>query len=144
MSLLNIDSKKPELQVHWEATFTDGSSISQFKNGEENLFKEVQNKYNSLLYFSLTHKSKPIKLIVDLKQGIIALNEINQLEDALITNKNNIRLIYFRRNRVTLTSSEIINHEIIYFLGYQYLDSNGRNKKVILQITQAGNIVIGG
>jgi len=144
MSLLNIDSKKPELQIHWEAIFADGSSISQFKNGEENLFKEVQNKYDSLLYFSLIHKSKLIKITVDLKQGIISLNQATQLENVLVIGKNNTRLIYFRRNRVKLTNSEIINHEIIYFLGYQYLDSNGRNKKVILQITQDGKIVIGG
>ena len=134
------------LKLHWKATFKDGSSISQFENDKENRFKLVKDNFSNLTSFSLIHQEKPLKITINLQKGFIYFNDnILSLEDVLITKKENIRLIFFRRNKIISTiNNAVTKHEVIYFLGYQYLDITGRNKKVILQITQDGDMVIGG
>lgn len=143
METLNV--KNSDLKLHWEAKFNDSSVICQYNKNNENSFKKVQENFGSLKYFSLYHVSKPLRIIVDIQKGLIYFNTINKIVDNdLNIEKKNIRLIYFRRNKIILNEKfQKKEYIITYFIGYQYIDKNGKNKKVLLQINQEGNIIIG-
>ena len=132
--------------INWLAIFKDKSEISQFdETGKEYLFKEVQEKMSDLSFFVLKLKDKESYYIVDMIKGLIYINKIQQPESEFNTDKENIRLIYFRRNRVNMDENFIeTSREIVHFLGYQYIDKEGKNHKVIIQISNEGNILIGG
>ena len=132
------------LSFHWNAVFFDGSQINQFnEDGTENLFKLVQNRFDELVYFYLTN-NKEITFTVDLIHGLIFFNNHQTIAKEFKRKKDNIRLIFFRRHKVELTEQMVEKkHEIKYFLGYQYLDNNGYNKKVVLQIDKDGNFIVG-
>jgi hypothetical protein len=142
---LNVrgDNSMSNLDFYWIAEFED-DCIFQFEvNGTETKFKEVQNRFDSLKYFTLQHKEKELSFTVDLTLGIITSNKKAQIiEENKI--KKNIRLIYFRRNRVELTSAmkEIVRN-ITYHLGFQYQDENNNNHKIILQIDNNGGWILG-
>lgn len=132
--------------INWLAIFKDGSEIPQFDEaGNEHLFKEVQEKISDLSFFILKHKENNYSYIVDLVEGLISTNKIQPAETEFKIFKNNIRLIYFRRNRINVDQNfQELDREIIHFLGYQYLDPLKQNHKVIIQISNEGNILIGG
>ena len=127
------------LKLHWTAKFKNGEILNQFKDGKESLFLDVQNKFNELEYFNLQHIEKSLNITIDLMSGLIFINDNDWWGLDLISKKKNIRLIYFRRNRVTTKGKR----DIRYYIGYQYNDNVGRNKKVILQVDNNGNIIIG-
>jgi len=128
------------LNFLWRARFKDGAIINQIEDGKERLFKEVKERFNDLEYFYLLGKT--LGFTVDLKNGVIQIGHNQKLDD--IEKKNKIRLIYFRRNRITLgQQKEELKHEIWYFLGIQYLDENNINRKIILKIDNEGNVLIG-
>jgi hypothetical protein len=141
----NIQIERPELELVWKAKFEDGSKVYQYDdNNKEHLFKEVLDRFDTLSTFSLHHKSKPLIITVDVKRGLISINGIQEADNDLITEKTNIRLIHFRRNKVHFNGNlQRTGHDIIYFIGYQYLTKEGKNKKVLLQVTQSGNIILG-
>jgi len=61
---------------------------------------------------------------------LISINGIQEADNDLITEKTNIRLIHFRRNKVHFNGNlQRTGHDIIYFIGYQYLTKEGKNKK---------------
>ena len=132
--------------INWIAVFKDKSEISQIDEaGKEHLFKEVQEKMSDLSFFILKHNEKDNYYVVDINKGLIYINKIQDPEEEFIANKTNIRLIYFRRNRVHMDNNfKELDRDIIHFLGYQYLDKEGKNHKVIIQISNEGNILIGG
>jgi hypothetical protein len=141
----NIEIKRPELELIWKAKFEDGSKVYQYDdNNQEHPFKEVLDKFDTLSTFSLHHKSKSLTITVDVKRGLIYINGNQTAQPDLVTQKENIRLIYFRRNTLRFgTNSQQTSHDIIYFIGYQYLTECNCNKKVLLQVTQSGNIILG-
>jgi len=142
MSTLNIKNSK--LNLIWTARFRDNTILSQFEGDKENKFKEVQDRFRELYHFSIHHINKPLTIGVDLIRGLIFLNQAQIADNDLIKTKDNIRLIFFRRHKVQLANNFVEkNHSITYFIGYQYTDKTGRNKKVIVQADQEGNIVIG-
>lgn len=138
------------LKIHWLAQFSDGSQLKQFEtDGKENLFREVLNRQNDLTKFILFHTEKSLRLTLDLKLGVIYINNIQMPQPELLVNadiKNNKRLIYFRRITKELSSFKgtvsDTNTTVLYFLGYQYLDKNGHNKKRIIQISDNGDVII--
>lgn len=140
---LNLSENNPmsSLAFHWEALFNDSSVVMQFdQDNKEHLFKEVKDKFDQLQYFILYHTSQNLYFMVNLEKGIIGNNTNQFLETET---KDNIRLIYFRRNTVNLNSNlQEINRTIVYFLGFQYI-KNGKNEKVLLQIDSQGNWKIG-
>lgn len=140
-----ITIKKPELELIWKAKFEDSSKVYQYDDtNKEHLFKEVLDKFDKLTHFSLHHKTKPLTITVDVKRGLIFVNSNQTVDKDLEQFKQNIRLIYFRRNRIHFDGKmQQTGHDITYFIGYQYLTRCGKNKKVLLQVTQSGNIVIG-
>lgn len=141
---MNIQVSRPKLNLVWKAKFADNSELNQFDGTNENKFKKVQDRFNDLTSFELSHISKPLRIAVDLRRGLIFINNMDFVAPEIISDKENIRLIYLRRNRVeTDIKGEIISHKVYYFIGFQYNDKLGKNHKILLNIDQEGNIVIG-
>lgn len=142
---ININSgtnSMDSLSFHWTAEFNNGI-LFQFENGMEHRFQEVIDRINELEFFHLYHKKLNIRFIVDLKKGIIKYNNI--LEPINIEEKKNIRLIYFRRitKEIGCIDLKEKSNKIMYHLGFQYIDKNGYNQKIILEIDEEGNFIIG-
>ena len=132
------------LSFYWRAEFENGDTIEQFKDGIENRFKEVQDRFPDLKFFYLYHKEKPIKFIVDLKKGLIFNDPSQEQVCDFNHDKHNIRLIYKRRVRRYLSDKlQQMGCDIWYLLGIQYNDNNGYNRKFILQINGEGNFILG-
>lgn len=140
---IGIDNSMSILTFYWIAYFKDGSILKQFDNGKENKFKDVLDKKNQLIKFSLVKNDSSQLFEVDLVKGKIIYNKC-ELESEN-KEKNNIRLIYFRRNIINFDYNfDELNRNIIYFLGFQYLDKNNKNCKVFLKIDKNGNFIIEG
>jgi hypothetical protein len=129
------------LSFSWKAFFSDGSILEQYENSIEHKFKEVQDNSNKLIRFSLVNKDYSQCFTVDLQTGFIIYNNCRNIE---AEKKENIRLIYFLRHRVTLTElGKEIEHTIEYHLGLQWVTINNENRKIILQISKNGSWVLG-
>ena len=134
------------LSFHWTAGFKDGSDLMQFNvDGTENRFKLVKDRIEELECFYIYNKDLSKIFTVNLDKGYISFGQTQTIQpDLLKEEKKNIRLIFFRRHVVELTISNIeTSHVIIYFLGFQYNDKNGKNRQIVLQIDANGNTVIG-
>jgi hypothetical protein len=131
------------LSFIWSAFFKDNSKIEQFENGIEHRFQDVKDKFNNLAYFNLTDE-KGHMFTVDLINGRIGYNYLSfsYLEK---TDKQNVRLIFFRRHRVEIGTQDLKEkfHKITYHLGFQYNNKLGNNQKIIFQIDEQGNWVLG-
>lgn len=137
----NGNNSMNPLSFTWKAIFSDGSIIEQFENDVENRFQLVKDKFDKLILFSLVNKDYSQCFTVDLTHGLILFNTI--LFKDKIENKENCRLIYFRRHTVELNQSgKETNHKIQYHLGFQYL-KDGKNQKIILIIDEKGNWILG-
>jgi hypothetical protein len=136
------NSMKP-LSFIWIALFKDNSKIEQFnEDGTENKFKLVQDKFSELAYFNLTDR-KGHFFTVDLINGRIGYNYL-PLPYLESTEKQNIRLIFFRRHQVEITINKVeTNHTIEYYLGIQWNDKLENNQKIILIIDEEGNWILG-
>lgn len=136
---------RESLSFHWNAIFIDGTHIFQFdKNGTEHKFKEVQDKFNNLVYFNLTNNNGKM-FSINLTNGLIGFNRLEFPYIDIKEKKENIRLIYFRRVRVEIGEKDLKEKSctITYHLGYQYLDKSGNNRQIVLQIDKEGNWIIG-
>jgi len=134
------------LKIHWLAQFSDGSQLKQFDDDKENLFRAVLDRQNDLVKFTLFHIEKSLCLTLDLKLGIIYINNIQMPQPELLSNvddRNRKRLIYFRRITKEITQTgNLLNTTVLYFLGFQYNDKTGKNFKKVIQIDEFGNIII--
>ena len=135
---------QPSLVFTWVAIFKDSTKIEQFENGIEHKYKEINNRLNELVYFSLTDKQGHM-FTVDLYNGLIGFNYLALSYIKLKEKKENIRLIFFRQHKIEIGSQDLLEkkHDIEYHLGYQYLDKNGYNQKIILKIEEEGSFLIG-
>jgi hypothetical protein len=138
---IEVNNSISNLSFLWISYFLDGSIIEQLKDGVESRFQLVKNNFDKLIRFSLVNRDYSKCFTVDLQKGFIIYNnftEFNNLEE-----KSNIRLIYFRRNTITMTESgEKKSHTIIYHVGLQWNDTLGNNRKIILKIDSAGNFIV--
>jgi len=135
-----------ELNFLWKATFDDDSVVSQFNSdGTENKFKIVQDKFDDLTYFELRSTLNKTIINVDLINGFIILNDYKfDIPEDIKKQKHNIRLIYFRRSKNDINiKGEVLLQTISYFIGYQYNDLQGKNRKVLVNIDQDGNMILG-
>jgi len=136
------NSMKP-LSFIWIALFKDNSKIEQFENKIEHKFQEVKDKFDNLAYFNLTDR-KGHMFTVDLINGRIGCNYL-PLPYLEKTDKQNIRLIYFRRHKVEMTEQLIEkSHTIEYHLGLQWNDKEGNNRQIVLIIDKEGNWIAEG
>lgn len=132
------------LKYRWTAVLKDGNKIEQYPSGNtETLFREVLDNAANLKEFYIQHISMPLRVTVDLVEGILFVNDMIQNIDSNITKKYNIRLIYFRRHTVKLTEGLDSDHSIKYFIGYQYTGEKSENHKILVQLDGLGNLVVG-
>jgi len=133
------------LDFSWKAIFNDETIIEQYdKNGTEHRFQEVKDRFSDLIIFQLINYKKEIIFTVDLINGNISKGIREEIPPDLITVKNNIRLIFFRRHKINFDMNITNKTELITnFIGYQYNDANNINHKVIMCIDKNGNFVIG-
>jgi hypothetical protein len=142
---INLGGNNPmkPLYFFWIALFKDNTKIEQYENGIERRFKEVQEKMQDLAYFNLTDR-KGHFFTVDLINGRIGYNYL-PLPYLESTEKQNIRLIFFRRHQVKISERDLKEqkHTIEYHLGLQYNDKLGNNRQITLQIDEEGNWILG-
>jgi hypothetical protein len=132
------------LSFYWNAIFKDGTHIFQFdKNGIEHQFREVQEKFNDLVYFNLTNNNGKM-FSVNLTNGLIGYNRLEFPYIETEQKKENCRLVFFRRHKVEIGTQDLKekSHTIEYHLGLQWL-KDGKNQKIILIIDEQGNWIIG-
>lgn len=136
------------IKLPWFAIFKDGSSIAQFEGNKERLFKEVLERQDELQLFAL-RKADGLNYIVNLEHGTIESARANQLKltpraDMLRKTPNNYRLIYFREVERSFGTNlvEIGKPKYMYFIGFQYTDSNGYNQKRIMKINEDGRWIV--
>lgn len=136
------NSMKP-FSFTWVACFSDSTTLEQYnQDGTENRFQLVKDKFDKLEAFMLTNKEGNKVFLVNLKKGSLNYNCIIDSESEEI--KQNIRLIYFRRNKIIFNSKmEKQSHMIIFHLGFQYINTVGQNRQTILQIDEQGNWTLG-
>ena len=138
----------------WIAEFKDGSITKQFEDQDqkiENLFKEVLDKKDSLIRFSLMNRHTSLSYTVNLESGIFGItspafqNTLLDIDEELKNDTElKYRLIYFRRVSRDFNSDfkEIGNAKITYFLGYQYTDQQNKNHKRLMKISNDGRFII--
>jgi len=118
--------RKEELAFYWVAEFSDGSKIEQFdKNGKEVLYKEVDDRYDDLVMFSITDGTETYSVDLD-KWKLITPNKTYTSKDS------NRKLLYFRRNHVRMSlgeKREILSPRVYHHLG---IKSDGKDLKVIV------------
>jgi len=148
INLSNENNAMNSLQFYWKAFFSSGKVIEQFENGIEHRFQEVKDDFENLIKFSLVNKDYSKYFVVDLEYGFILHNNynLNNINFEQLEQKNNIRLIHFRRHFVEIGTKDLKekSHQIIYFLGLQWQDSEEKNHKIILQIDENGDFIING
>lgn len=97
----------------WTAIFRNGDMISQYDSfGNENLFKKVLEREKELRCFLIENNSDVY--CADLLDGVIRHNNI-------IVRKLNVekkpKLVYFRRNIVTISQGSPESKTVIHFIG---------------------------
>lgn len=132
-----------KLSFSWLAIFKDNLEIAQFnEDGTENRFKLIQDNFSNLKEFFLFNSDLSKIFKVNLEKGNITLGK--NISDDSEELKNNIRLVFFRRHLVEMSQNgKTQSHQIFYYLGYQYQDLNGQNRKIILKIDEYGNMYVG-
>jgi hypothetical protein len=140
---LGDDNTMESLDFHWTAGFKDGTDLMQFNEDKtENKYQLVKNRMNELTIFYLYNKDLSKIFIVDLIKGLVGCGWTKNVE--LKEEKQNIRLIFFRRHNKEITENCIEkSHIITYYLGFQYNDKNGNNRQVVLIIDSKGNWTLG-
>lgn len=144
------------LDLIWYAHFKDGSRICQYKpDGEEVKFQEVLDNKDELVVFELRHKNYSVGYFVDLISGTIHYGQVipgdptkydtlEPRQDMLRNGDYQYRLIYFREIERSFNSSmqEVGTPKVLYFLGFQYTDENGKNHKRMMRIHADGRFCI--
>jgi hypothetical protein len=136
---IEITNSIDNLSFLWVACDYNDNLFFQYLDKKETRFNKEWFTSSALKYFCLYHKENSLYFLVDLVKGNLSFMNYEDKDNE--EKKNNIRLIYFRRNRIEITGDKQ-NHTIVYHLGYQYLDFQGNNKKVILEINSDGSFVI--
>ena len=119
------------MDYNWEAIFDDGSTIKQFdENGEEVLFKEVENNIHKLETFKIVSRKGDEYYSVNLYKGIIDLN--GKFTNELFRGRDNLKLDFKRRNVVVGNQDtlEVVKHSISYRIGM-----SDENDSVIIDAT---------
>ena len=138
------------LELVWSASFTDGV-IKQFDDPDEqetgeHLFKEVLDRKDNLMQFSLLNLKSHRVYEVDLLNGRIKIhgcegNDTKPEIEVAGNPKYKYRLIYFRRvtHEMKWRGKNINPGEptdIQYFLGFQYTNEKDENVRRLLQISK--------
>jgi len=106
--------RKKQLQYYWKAIFSDGSSLEQFENEKEVLFKEVEKRMEDLYRFYVISEDEKEVYYVDLKN-----KKLFSPKKTFTITGSNPELIYKRRNvvRIDRASGKVIDPTVIHILG---------------------------
>lgn len=110
----------------WTAYYNDNTNLEQFNlDNSENLFSDIDQ--DKLIKFVVQTENDNIA-IVNLVNGDIMVND----QVFCFEIKSEPRLIYFRRNYLTLSTGLDINNKQVYeHIGWQTTTDDGKNKKII-------------
>ena len=149
------------LTLPWTARFKDGNVIHQYDQvnnkstvptelvHKENLFQEVLDRQDDLVLFFLVNQKNKEVFLVDLINGCISKTIENSemlypRADMLRKDQYEYRLIYFREvcKKFGTNMKQIGTDTIVYFVGFQYTDENGKNHKRMIKIQEDGKWVV--
>jgi len=143
-----------KLGLIWVAKFSDDKTLRQFDDAEqtqEHLFRELQEYPAKLLIFQLENMRTQRIYQVDLEAGKIMQFSSPSLYTAPEAEvqgdkTRDYRLIYFRRITETVEWAgggvKPAGKNVAYFVGFQYTDSEGKNVKRLVQISEQDEIYI--
>lgn len=115
--------------MNWKAIYNDGAELNQFQDGKENLFKDIDE--DKLVYFKLSDGKDEV--LLSLSDGKFIINKQEISIDGYNNEQEDNRLIYFRRVTTTLgQGGHVPNNIVTSYIGYQFNDEEGVNKKVML------------
>lgn len=140
------------LKFGWVARFCDGSELRQFEDlknqSVEAGFKQVLDRQDELAAFELVSACDGARFSVDLNRGLISAGDgsgsaFNAPAEEQLREAYKYRLIYFRRvtRNFNQNLQQIGEAGVVYFLGFQYVDENGKNHKRIMSIDGNGRFV---
>jgi len=134
------------LNYYWIAQFKDNKYFGEYdENQKEHSFAEIKERIDDIKFFFLINKQNTYdNFIVDIENGSISVGHYSKLLEN-ITEKKNIRLIFFKRRTVEVAQRDLqtVKEDIYFILGFQYNTITGENRKLLLQIDNNGNFVIG-
>lgn len=99
----------------WKATFKNGSMLSQYENEKEMLYKEVLERKNSLVSFTIISPTGE-EFEVDLIHGTLSKNG-KVADEICLKEDEKADLIYERINKVTMSNYKISSREITHRIG---------------------------
>jgi len=110
-------TRKEDLGYYWKAEFDDDSTIEQFdKNENETLFKDVLDKEDSLIRFSVISNDNKESYTADLSAKTLTGPGVSYS----ITGKAP-KLTYFRRNSVRMEvggqNRKLLSPNVVHMLG---------------------------
>jgi hypothetical protein len=108
----------------WIAHYIDGTELSQFSEGRERLFKDIE--LNKLESFELRVDSK--KYEVNVKDGSLLIED-SKLCFENFGLQNHFDLIYFKRVRQHIGAE--VKEETVYFLGWKTNIDNHAFKRIL-------------
>ena len=135
------------MKLIWMAQFRDGSILRQFDNEErtkEHSFKEVLDRQDDLSVFNLINTGTGKTYRLNLDTGNVHVLQAgsfvtNAEPDIAVGRK--VRLIYFRRMKKDMgfnNAGALVSvgepAMLASFLGCQWNDPDGKNRKILLQI----------
>jgi hypothetical protein len=115
------------MATEWEAVYSDGTSLKQFTDSKEALFKDIQQ--DKLKEFRVFHEGRVLSLFPE--TGTFGINGL--LYNTDISNQElNYRLIYFARRRQNMgCGGQAESCSDSYHLGFQ-TDIDGKCHKRII------------
>lgn len=116
--------------MNWKAIYNDGTFLNQFDNETEHLFKDINQ--DVLIEFEVSDNNN--KVTLSLSDGKFVMNGVELFVDGLHNTDFENRLIYFRRVTLNIGTRNVSENKTVKtFIGYQFTDDEGNNKKVILE-----------
>lgn len=116
--------------MEWLASYNDGTELKQFVNGEERMFKDIDQ--DKLISFTLSNANNEV--VVCLSDGKIVINGVELYVAGMNNTDFENRLIYFRRVTLNIGTGNIDeNKSVKSFVGYQFTDDKDKNNKIIIE-----------
>ena len=106
-----------EFLYNWKATFDGGLEIKQFNEQGEVLFKEVEDKIDSLIYCEFNHIENNTSFKIDFITSQFIINN----KPYIVVDLENPKLICKRRNKIRVDAIEgtTLDAVTVYILGFR-------------------------
>jgi len=114
------------MAMKWIAKYKDGTSLHQFSDGKENLFKDINQEKLEVFTIGSPYKQVSVNLV----DGTFDVNGTIVSIDGLSNRDEDYRLIYFRRVQASLGTDGSSSRIVKSFIGYQ-ITIDGKNRKAM-------------